>query len=286
MRVTYACMLAVVFSGITYGTDWLGERGINVLGVAQDGGGAFIGQLELDRPGQTGLDPPETINIHVQPDAVFLIDQVTTTPLPSSADNSHSVEVAGLMIASDLNLPGVAPAANLSSVQVPFPTILLPEFFTLSLQNLSKQPSMSAINMSIGVGGAFNPPTGNSQLTLAFDWNATRWNILNIAAGNYGSRRDTSFQDNFNGMTIGYSEKIGDTWRRIGNSMYYGNDAAGGTRTSIDLIAPGHLLTLHSPGDPPNTTTGTGTSLAAPLVTGTAALLRAYASQKVGGGRW
>ncbi len=149
---------------------------------------------------------------------------------------------------------------------------------------------MAAINLSVGFGSG--QPTGNSAHTLAFDWNATRWNILNIAAGNYGPRREVSFQDNFNEMTIGFSEKKDGVWRQTGGSMYFGNDPStlpgGSGRTSLDLLAPGKSITFHLPGDPPLTGTTTRTSLSAPMVTGTAALLRGHASQRVGGadGRW
>ncbi len=111
----FALLWVLCSAGTVFGSDWLDEIGINLKNLPLAGDGAIIGQLEEGRPGKTGIDHVDTINEFVQPVAIFHQDAGYIALTATSGDNLHAVGVAGVMIANDQNLPGVARQAQLSS---------------------------------------------------------------------------------------------------------------------------------------------------------------------------
>jgi hypothetical protein len=142
-----------------------------------------------------------------------------------------------------------------------------------------------------------NPPTelnpifdGNQLLSQFVDWSAKTHEILYVVAGNQGNVAPNNIpSDNFNGMTIAYSVKVGATWSRVGSGNNYDKDADG-DRTSISLLAPGYQYDVPIGGSNNRALPDPGfTSYAAPQVTGTAALLQQFADNQimnVGAPRW
>jgi len=93
-------------------------------------------------------------------------------------------------------------------------------------------------------------------------------------------------QDNFNGMTIARSSKIGSVYRQVAAGNTYDEDAEG-DRTSIALIAPGDDVELATGGG--GEISRNGTSFAVPHVVGTVALLQEYGDERIanaGAARW
>ncbi|RIK70746.1 MAG: hypothetical protein DCC67_20600 [Planctomycetota bacterium] len=75
------------------------------------------------------------------------------------------------------------------------------------------------------------------------------------------------------------SAKVGDVYRRVSTQNRYDLDAVG-DRTSISLIAPGDLVEVSGLGGDHEEVSGT--SFAAPHVTGTVALLQDFAEERIG----
>jgi len=122
------------------------------------------------------------------------------------------------------------------------------------------------------------------------DWIASEHDVLNVFSGNQNSDLLRVPSDNYNGITVARSELMNGVFQKVeANNDNDGDDDAAGDRVSVDLMAPGVNISVADAGASNPTTTATGTSFAAPHVTGTIALLNEYSDYEVansGSARW
>jgi hypothetical protein len=202
----------------------IGPRGINSAGLGLTGLGVTIGQVEPGRPGSSAIDLPAMRHNAVIPAGVFRREGAANT----SDVDLHAEQVAGIMISKDSGmLAGVASDAILySSAYVTQGTPGYSDAL-VATQHIANQGAL-AINHSWGKGSL--PGTlldGNSLLTSGIDWMASRYNVLQVVAGNEGTNSPLP-TDNFNGMTIAMSERMPmptGKWRRVSNVNTYTEDA-------------------------------------------------------------
>lgn len=249
-----------------------------------------IGQVEIGRPGQFGLDKAVSLNR-----ARFLLAGVFLRNAPAKANTNvdpHAQNVAALMISSDKALRGVAPGARLYSTAVgSLRTGGQPEE-CLSAQHLALQNGgdVRAINFSFGETLERDPRPnalldGNALLTQCIDWSARVHNVLYAIAGNQGKGGIPIPTDNFNGMNVAFTSRregiftkvdvsnLSDAIGGIGGRLA-GREINVGSRRAISIVAPGNKISLLNPNG--RASSVTGTSFATPHVTATVALLQEF----------
>jgi subtilisin family serine protease len=191
--------------------------------------------------------------------------------------SDHAERVAGIMIANGANNDkGVAPGASLHASSVDSDTINPGYQHTLlAMQHVATQNSgdVRAINLSYGkaapAGAALD---GNSLLTLGLDWSARVHDTLYVVAGNQQGSGGPIPSDEYNGLTVAFTKKVGGVFRQVDDVNDFSLDAAG-DRRSIDLVAPGRDIITTQVGGGYNVHPDPGTSFAAPHVTAAVALL-------------
>jgi len=277
----------------------VGEAGIDALRLHNPpynliGRKIGIGQVEIGRPGQFGLDKAVSKNRAIALAGVFL----RNTPAKANTNvDRHAQNVASLMISADKGLRGVAPGARLYSTAVgSLKTGGQPEE-CLSTQHVALQNSgdVRAINFSFGETLQRDPRPnalldGNALLTQCIDWSSRVHNVLYVIAGNQGKGGIPIPTDNFNGMNVAFTTRRQGIFNKIdvsnlsdatagGGGRLNGREINLGSRRAISLVAPGSNISLLNPDGKANKVTGT--SFAAPHVTATVALLQEFGDRQL-----
>ncbi|HEY9647061.1 MAG TPA: S8 family serine peptidase [Chroococcidiopsis sp.] len=253
-----------------------------------------IGQVEIGRPAQFGLDKAAANNFLVRVSRLFHLDGLAQA---NDFVDGHAANVASVMISRDKSLTGVAPDATLYSAAVGFIERSAQPQECLSSQTVALQNGgdVRATNFSFGESLAGDPRPnatldGNALLTQCIDWSANEHNILYVIAGNQGRGGIPIPTDNFNGITVANSAQIDGVFRKIDFSnlgseptLVVGRDPSSesnvGPRRSVSLVAPGTGIAMLDPDG--RRTRATGTSFAAPHVTATVALVQEYGDRQL-----
>ncbi len=256
-----------------------------------------IGQVEIGRPGQFGIDKGVPPDEDRAPDlaGVFLRDRPA---VPGSNVDAHAHGVASVMVSHHKRRRGVAPEARLySSASSPDRGGNRQGQHCLATQQVAEQNSndVRAVNFSFGEPLWLDPRSdavldGNALLTLCIDWSAGHHNTLYVIAGNQGQGGIPIPTDNYNGINVGSSQAHSGIYDQVdvsslGNvfdgvfDRYVGLETNINGRLLVSVLAPGRDVGLLS--QTGEVFPSTGTSFASPHVVGTVALLQEYGDRQL-----
>jgi hypothetical protein len=249
-----------------------GPNGVDALGLGLNGLGIAIGQLEIDRPGSPGFDGAANSNTNVTPAGVL---EGKFNATANRGIGQHAQQVAGVMISKGAITAGVAPSASLYSSRRSA-TQNIQAQYGLTAGTLAQIQGLRAINQSFGLGaGGSADLTGTSLYTSFVDWSASRHDVLYVTAGNEdgGSRNANIPSDSFNGMVVSFTRQTAGVFNAIDPGNRFDRLPLDGRR-SVDIAAPGAAIDMTDLNDV--ITPDSGTSFAAPHVTGATALLQQF----------
>jgi subtilisin family serine protease len=188
-------------------------------------------------------------------------------------DPKHGTMVAGIIAAvrDDVGIDGIAPAVRIMAIRA-VPDGDERDKDVANAIRYAADNGAHIINMSFGKGYSPRKEVVDDAVRYA----ESRGILLIHAAGNDG--KDLDISDNYPNRYFA----AGDTarlWLTVGATGWEGGESLPATfsnygRTRVDLFAPGVDLRSTAPGNAYDVQSGT--SFAAPVVTGVAALLMAY----------
>jgi hypothetical protein len=270
----------------------LSEAGVDALRLHQEpynlqGRKISIGQVEVGRPKKFALDKVNPLHKKIPLARLFYRDQKAE---PDNHIDNHAMMVAGVMVSNQKKLHGIAPKANLYSAALgSLKNVGQPEE-CLTTQNIARQNGgdMRAINFSFGESlerdERENPQLdGNALLTQCLDWSARVHDVLYVVAGNQGQGGIPIPTDNYNGITTAFSRQQDGIFRKVDfanlsvlpvgmGKTFIKQEINVGARRSISLLAPGNKIKVYNLDGAIEETTGS--SFAAPHITGAVALLQ------------
>lgn len=254
-----------------------------------------IGQVEIGRPSQFGLDKVAGADLPVKVGHVFFLDG---PPNPNQYVDGHAANVASVMVSQDKTLRGVAPEALLYSAAVgPIRgrSGQPEECFASQQVALSNGGDVRAINFSFGESLSRDPRPnavldGNALLTQCIDWSQRVHDVLYVIAGNQGGGGIPIPTDNFNGINVAYSREVDGRFTKVDFANLSSEpefrprrsavpESNVGDRRSINLVAPGSQIDVINPDGESRVVSGT--SFAAPHVTATIALLQQWVDRQI-----
>ena len=277
----------------------IGEAGIDALKLQAPpynltGRKIAIGQVEIGRPGQFGLDKAVSWNPAIALSGIFYRD----TPAKANTEvDAHAAMVAGIMISRDKAFPGVAPGARLysSAVGSPKKSGQAEECLTAQYIAMQNGGDLRAINFSFGepLERDSRPNAvldGNALLTQCIDWSTRVHDVLYAIAGNQGKGGIPIPTDNFNGINVAYTTRRDGIFNKVDfpNLSELPNGIARtlinreinvGPRRAIGLVAPGSNINAYELDG--KVTQVSGTSFAAPQVTASVALLQEFGDRQL-----
>ncbi len=306
----------------------VGRQGIDALRLQANphnltGKGIYIGQVELSRPSQFGIDKMvnRLVNLnryYVQPYEVFFRD---SKAVPNKNIDEHSGQVAAVMISRHKIQTGVAPLARLvSSAYSERRNDGQPEAaIAAQYLALQYQGALRAINFSFGeplsADSRARPKLdGNALLTLTIDWLAHQYQVLPVIAGNQGRGGIPIPTDTYNGIVVGFTREqdgaytVADRANLIDEPFYDRNnngkydegehftdlnkdgkwtpavESPTNNRRSLALLAPGNNILV--PNNQGKVISASGSSFASPHVVGVIALLHEYIERQIADKKW
>ena len=279
--------------------DSIGEKGVNARRLHQApynllGRKIGIGQVEVGRPVKLGKDKAANSLKAISPQAVFYRNE---PPKPDKNVDDHASMVAQVMIAKNKYLQGIAPEAELYASAVGSLNEGGQAQECLATQHIAQQNSddIRAINFSFGESLERDERDnakldGKALLTSCIDWSAGQHDVLYVIAGNQGKGGIPIPTDNFNGITTAYTTKREGKFNKvdfanlsalpegIGRS-FIKKEINFGIRRAISLLAPGGQISVYN--QKGKSEKVSGTSFAAPHITGAVALLQEYGDNRL-----
>ncbi len=253
-----------------------------------------IGQVEIGRPPQSGLDKVANRNQVVTIGRAFFRDQ----PAKGNTHlDTHAAQVASILIGNSKAIKGVAPNARLyaSAAAIPHQGGQPEECLAAEYLAMQNGGDVRAINFSFGEALQQDPRSGakldgNALLTLCIDWSARVHDVVYVVAGNQGKGGIPIPTDNYNGMNIAFTTRLKGVYAKVDFSnigdvsprILKRNDGVEtnlGGRRGISLVAPGNKVSVANLEG--KLTTSIGTSFAAPHVTATVALLQEFGDRQL-----
>ena len=280
---------------------YLTELGINASALYQppyqlSGHKIAVGQMEIGRPVQFLWDKLGRWQPPYHLAGIFHLDRIVPR---NRYLESHAGMVAQVIVSQDKRYPGVAPRARLYATAVGPQSQNFQPQQCLAAQFLSQRNGgdVRVINLSYGESlardGRENAQLdGNALLSLCLDWLSQRETVSFVVAGNQGKGGIPIPTDHYNGLTIAYSAQPSSQgfYDKLAFANLSQEPVGMGKRLvqleinqqgrrGVSLVAPGSDFTLYDVNGKPETVSGS--SFAAPLVTGTIALLQEFGDRQL-----
>ncbi len=190
-------------------------------------------------------------------------------------DAEHGTHVAGIIAANrenDLGIKGVATNVKI----MPIRTVPNGDERDKDVANAIRYAvdnGAKIINMSFGK--SYSP--GKKYVDEAVQYAASKGVLLVHAAGNESKNLDES--DNFPNKYIGQTQKNAENWLEVGACSWKGGkempaEFSNYGQNNVDIFAPG--VAIHATTPDNNYKSLNGTSMAAPVASGVAALILSY----------